>query len=276
MKSIQLNGRTITIKNILFIGKEKYLVNLSIEGIQLAESGYDLLLAAAQSGMPIYGLTTGVGWNKDRPVFGDNGEIDSELVYLSECFNKNLVYSHSAAIGDFMSPTLVRIAMAIRLNQFLTGHTGASTKLIYMYQTFLNHDITPLVPQGGSVGAADILPAAHMTLSMMGEWDVIYQGKRQNAKIVLDKLNVKPLTLFAKDALSSFSHNALMIAYAIDIIDKVEHLLSVSLKIVALSLEGMNGNISPYLEQTISQRAVPNISLVAEGVLSMLEGSSLW
>nr|WP_314266161.1 aromatic amino acid ammonia-lyase [uncultured Moellerella sp.] len=276
MKSIQLNGKTIRINDILSIGKEKKPVNLSIEGVQRAARGHDILLAAAQSGMPIYGLTTGVGWNKDRPVFGENGKLDPELIYLSECFNKNLVYSHSAAVGDFMPLTLVRMAMAIRLNQFLTGHTGVSAELICMYQTFLNHDITPLVPQGGSVGAADILPAAHMTLAMIGEWDVIYQEKRQNAKMVLDQLNIKPLKLFAKDALSSFSHNALLIAYSIDIIDKIEHLLSVSPKVVALSLEGMNGNISPYLEQTISQRAMPNISRVAEQVLSMLEGSFLW
>ena len=47
-----------------------------------------------------------------------------------------------------------------------------------MFAAFLNKDITPVFPSGGSIGEADITILAHIGLAMTGKGDVYYQGKR--------------------------------------------------------------------------------------------------
>src|SRR5687767_15474678 len=43
----------------------------------------------------------------------------------------------------------------------------------------LNHGITPLVPRYGSVGASgDLIPSAYIGRVLLGEGEVLYQGKK--------------------------------------------------------------------------------------------------
>lgn len=274
--TVTLTGNSLSIDDVVAIAKNQQDVTVTKAAQKKVEQGYDVLIASAKQGMGVYGLTVGVGWNKDKPVFGSNGKMSEELISLSNKFNRDLVYSHSAAYGEFMSNDLVRMSMAIRLNQLLTGHVGVQPVVAEMYQQFLNADIVPLVPQGGSVGTADILPGAHIALAFMGQWDVMYKGKRMSGKEAMDKEGIKPLSPFAKDALSIFSHNALAIAYAVDIAYKTQQILDVSPKVLSMSLEALNGNVSPYLQQTVAQRNMPHVADISKQITDQLDGSYLW
>ncbi|MBY6017177.1 aromatic amino acid lyase [Halomonas denitrificans] len=274
--TIELNGQTITPEQIVAIGRGGEQVDVTKAGMQRLERGHNVLLASAAQGMGVYGLTVGVGWNKDQPVFGKDGKMSPELRGLSEVFNRDLVYTHSAAVGPYVPDDVVRMAMAIRLNQLLTGHIGVQPDVAKMYIDFLNNDIVPRVPARGSVGTADILPSAHIALAMMGEWEVSYKGKVMPADKAMKKAGLKPLKLYAKDALSIFSNSSMAVAYAVDVADKTEQLLDASPKVVAMSLEALNGNVSPYLEQTVQLRPMPFVAEVSKAVTDQLAGSYLW
>lgn len=274
--TVTLTGNSLSIDDVVAIGKNQQDVTVTKAAQKKVEQGYDVLIGSAKQGMGVYGLTVGVGWNKDKPVFGNNGKMSEELISLSNKFNRDLVYTHSAAYGEFMSTELVRMSMAIRLNQLLTGHVGVQPVVAEMYQQFLNADIVPLVPQGGSVGTADILPGAHIALAFMGQWDVMYKGKRMSGKEAMDKEGIEPLAPFGKDALSIFSHNALAIAYAVDIAYKTQQILDVSPKVFSMSLEALNGNVSPYLQQTVAQRNMPHVADISKQITDQLDGSYLW
>ncbi|WP_246710464.1 aromatic amino acid lyase [Martelella soudanensis] len=50
-----------------------------------------------------------------------------------------------------------------------------------MYRQFIELGITPVVPERGSVGEADITLASHIGLAMIGEGDVFVEGRPTRA-----------------------------------------------------------------------------------------------
>lgn len=50
-----------------------------------------------------------------------------------------------------------------------------------------------------------------------------------------------------------------------------------NLKLVyALSLEGLNGNVAPFLEESVKLRPFPQLLLTAKDLRELLKGSYLW
>jgi histidine ammonia-lyase len=117
--------------------------------------------------------------------------------------------------------------MLIRLNTLLLGYAGVQTKVVALYAAFLNNDITPILPERGSMGEADITILSHIGLAMMGEGEVKYKGKRMLAAEALGKANLAPLRPCAKDALSILSSNAYSTAISVLAIADLQHLLEI-------------------------------------------------
>lgn len=171
---------------------------------------------------------------------------------------------------------IVRAAMAVRLNNILTGGPGVQPHVAEMLIAFLNEGITPVMPSRGSVGQADMTLLSHIGLAMIGEGEVDYQGQRMQAGDALVAAGIEPLKPFGKDGLAILSSNAYAAGLAAFAIHDAEQLLSTSRLVYALSLEGLNGNVSPLLEDVAALRPFPShLSSTAE-LRSLLEGSYLW
>ena len=174
----------------------------------------------------------------------------------------------------------MRAAMLIRLNTMLVGQTGAQPRVAELYRDFLNHKIHPVLPTRASVGEADITILAHIGLAMMGEGEVIYDGdsgqrERMSAKKAFAKANIgAPLEPFGKDSLAIMSSNAYAAAVAVLTLPDAFYLLAWSSKVFALSLEALNGNVSPFLPPVHSGHRT-QVAIAAD-VLYHLRGSFLW
>ena len=273
---ITLNGNALTIDQLLQLQAGQAQVDISEQGEKNIKDSFNLLLDSARQGTPVYGLTVGVGKNKDTPVFGKDGKLTDEAIKLSEEFNRDMLYTHSSASGKPIKPEIVRMAMAIRLNQIASGHVGVQPDVARIYEEFINKDIIPVVPEDGSVGLSDILLASHIGAAMMGDWEVFYQGKRMPAAEALKDAGVKPLVPFGKDSLSILSNNALATAQLISAMGKAEQLIEFSPQLIAAALEGINGNISPILPHTVAARPMPHVQEVAGEILRNLEGGYLF
>jgi histidine ammonia-lyase len=166
--------------------------------------------------------------------------------------------------------------MLIRLNTMLTGRTGAQKEVAEMYVQFLNKRISPLVPSRSSVGEADITILAHIGLAMIGEGEVTLDGRRMQASEALKTVSLTPVKPFAKDALAIFSSNAYSAALACLAVVEAEHLLQISSKVFALSLEGLNGNVAPFLPYVHEIRPFRSQGKAAEQIRADLQGSYLW
>jgi len=271
---ILLDGHSLTIPQVVKIAREETPVVIASAALERVEQSFALVLAANQQGLPIYGLNRGVGLNKDQTIL--SGPLDDETRRLSERFNGSNLRTTSAGVGPEVPEDQVRATMLIRLNTMLAGQSGAQPRVAELYRDFLNHRIHPILPSRASVGEADITILSHIGLAMMGEEEVIYAGRRMPAADALAEAGLAPLVPFGKDSLAIMSSNAYAAAIATMAAYDAAHLLDMAVRVFALSLEGLNGNVAPFLPAAHAVRPYGAQGKAAAAILAELEGSYLW
>ena len=176
---IVLDGESLTIEQLVRIARDP---SVSVEcdprtneqvarGEQLigrVVDNYRKAFAAGTAAPTEYGVTTGFGEFKDKPIAPDD----------LEQLQRNLLLSHAAGVGENSDPDdmanyfpaeVVRAALATRLNAFLKGHSGVRRKLVDIVEAMLNRGVIPLVPLRGSVGASgDLCPLSHLFVVLLG------------------------------------------------------------------------------------------------------------
>ena len=61
----------------------------------------------------------------------------------------------------------------------------------------------PVIYQQGSLGASgDLAPLAHLSLPLIGEGEVYFNGQRRHASEVLSHFNWEPIRLQSKEGLA--------------------------------------------------------------------------
>lgn len=276
VSAVELNGSSLTQDDAWAIA-EGAPVSIAPEARDRVKKSYELVLEAAKSGKEIYGLTVGVGLNKDHKVISANGELSEEVKAASRRFNYSTLRSHSIGAGPALDPKLVRLAMVIRLNTLLKGGSGVQPRVAELYEEFLNKGVTPVVPTKGSLGDADITLASHVGSAMIGEWKVINKDGKQVASMeVLKEKGIKPLIPEGKDALGILSNSSVAMAMTMDAAKAVRQILKVTPIVYGISLEGLNGNVAPFLPQTVDFHPFPGLAEKASELRKVLAGSYLW
>jgi histidine ammonia-lyase len=93
------------------------------------------------------------------------------------------------------------------------GLSGIRPVLVERLLDLLNHDITPAVPEVGSVGASgDLAPLAHIALVLIGEGEVLTADGVAAAAPILAHHRLAPVTLEAKEGLALINGTHLMAA----------------------------------------------------------------
>ena len=251
-------------------------VAISKKALKQVTDSNRLVMAAARAGVEIYGLTVGVGLNKDHHLFDAKGDLTPEVRKASIEFNRNILRSHSVGYGPALSKEVTRLAMVVRLNTMLTGRAGAQPRVVELYRDFLNKGVTPVVPTRGSIGDADITLASHIGSVMMGEWRAEVDGKVVSGAEALKMKGITPLVPEGKDGLGILSSNCVGVAMTMDAMRTMRQALKVSPVVYGLTLEGMNGNVAPFLAQTVNNHPLTGLKEAAAEMRATLKGSYLW
>lgn len=264
-KVITIDGKGLTAETVSAIARQRTRIEICPEAMKRVEASRQLVFDLADSNVPVYGFNTGVGWNKDKMVFKD---------FFQE-YNRNLILSHCVAVEPEASEEEVRAVMLVRLNMLLVGATGIQPAIVSMYKDMLNAGIHPVLPERGSVGEADIACLSHIGLAMIGEGEAYYEGKRMPAAEALKLARLEPIVLGPKDGLAIVSSNALSAGQGALVVQEAKELLDTADAIYSLSLEGLNGNLSPLDPKTHEVRPFPGQAYSAKRILEYLEGSYL-
>lgn len=272
---IVLTGFSLSIEEIVLLSERKVKIRVTPEGWERVNASHALLLAAAKEDKPVYGLNRGVGLNKDKSIF-EGDALSPQAKTASIEFNKNNLRATSSAAGSFLPQKVVRAVLAVKLNSFLQGTTGVQPKAAHLLLQLIEKDILPLMPDRGSIGESDITILSHLGLTLMGEGDVFYQDKQMSASEAFALSGLTPLVPFAKDSLSIMSSNAYSVAVGALLLHDAEELMNKADLVFSVSLEGLNGNIAPFLKDAQEARPYPGQKKVAEHVLEALKNSSLW
>jgi histidine ammonia-lyase len=215
---------------------------------------------------PVYGINTGFGSLYNVSI------SEEDLGKLQE----NLVMSHACGTGDEVPHAIVKLMLLLKIQSLSYGNSGVQLATVQRLVAFYNNDILPVVYTQGSLGASgDLSPLAHLCLPIIGMGEVYYQGKKQAAAAVYEKLNWKPLQLRSKEGLALLNGTQFMSAYATWCVMQSFWLAEQADIIGAISLDAFDGRIEPFNELVHKIRPHKGQLDVANNFRRLLEGSQL-
>ncbi len=215
---------------------------------------------------PIYGINTGFGSLCNVKISNEN------LSKLQE----NLVKSHSCGTGDEVPNEVVKLMLLLKIQSLSYGHSGIQLQTVERLLDFYNNDILPIVYTQGSLGASgDLAPLAHLSLPLLGEGEVFFEGKKVHSSEVLNRFNWKPIVLQSKEGLALLNGTQFMSAYGVHILMKASKFSYFADLIGAISLEGFDGRIEPFQELIHFLRPHKGQIMTANRVKEFLDGSEI-
>jgi histidine ammonia-lyase len=262
--AVRLDGDSLTIEAVLRVADKGEKVSIGPSSLRRMAKFRSLLEDRVRKGDIIYGVNTGFGSLSGKV-------IPSQSVKQLQL---NLIRSHAMGVGDPLPTTVVRAAMVIRLNELLKGNSAARPMVAIQIAGMLNHNVTPLVPRFGSLGASgDLAPSAHMGLTMVGEGIAYHNGKLVDSKIALKRAGLRPIVLEAKEGLSLINGTAFTTALACVAIHYGELLLDSANASVALTAEALKACSQSFDPKLMRMRRVEGQAQVARSIVRMLKGS---
>ena len=218
----------------------------------------------AASDKAVYGINTGFGPLCDVQI---TPEQTSKL-------QENLLITHAVGVGNPIDKKLSKIMMICKVHALCQGFSGVRLELIERILFFIDNDLLPVVPEQGSVGASgDLAPLAHLFLPLLGEGEFFINDVIVPSKEVLQKYNLKPLKLEAKEGLGLINGTQFILAHAIIGLQKMNYLLDLVDVSGTMSLEGFQGSASPFREELHLVRPFKGNIKVAERIRMLLKDS---
>jgi len=242
--------------------------------VELAEDARKALAAArsavddlAAAPTPAYGISTGFGALATRHI----------PTAMRTQLQKSLVRSHAAGSGPAVETDVVRALMVLRLSTLATGHTGIRLETAETLAALLNHDITPLVHEYGSLGCSgDLAPLSHCALVLMGEGEVIDEhGVRRPAAEALAEAGITPVELQAKEGLALINGTDGMLGMLVLAIHDLRELLKVADIGAAMSVEGLLATDRVFAADLQALRPHPGQAVSAANLRDLLAGSGV-
>jgi len=242
--------------------------------VELSEAAYAAMARSRAivdsieaSGRPVYGVSTGFGALANTSIAP---ERRAELQHA-------LIRSHAAGIGAPMPREVVRAMMLLRVRSLALGLSGVRPILAQGLIDLLNNDITPWVPEHGSLGASgDLAPLAHCALVLLGEgWVLGKDGARMSAADALHAAGLEPLALAAKEGLALINGTDGMLGMLLLAIGDAEHLFAMADVTAALAIEAMLGSERPFLPELHAIRPHPGQAASAANIHRLLQDSAI-
>src|SRR5690606_1519233 len=113
--SLTLDGASLTVETVAKAARDtQTIIEIDPAAAERLKAGFNLVMEAAVQDLPVYGLTVGVGWNKDRPAFEiEDGKrvVNEELLRMSREFNRGQLRAHGGGFGEPLPIEVVRASM---------------------------------------------------------------------------------------------------------------------------------------------------------------------
>jgi histidine ammonia-lyase len=238
--NICLNGQTLTIDQIYHVAyAKKGNINLTIdpEAMKKMQASRAFVFDIVKKGKPVYGINTGFGALSSMHI------AEKDLAQLQV----NLIRSHCTGVGKPFSREITRAIMLLRANCLISGFSGVEPYVVELLLDFLTYDITPVVPEKGSVGASgDLAPLSHIALALIGEGEVVYDGKVVNSKFAIDQIKKAPAVLGPKDGLALINGTACMAALGALAVYEARQIMKIADICATLTMDSVKGTDKAY------------------------------
>lgn len=242
ISTVVFDGQRLCIADILALARQQARAKLSDDTafrarIQRGADFLDRLLA--EDGV-VYGVTTGYG---DSCTVSVPAELVPQLPH-------HLYTYHGCGLGRWLSPEETRAVLAVRLQSLCQGVSGVSLALLTQIEQLLQHDILPLIPAEGSVGASgDLTPLSYVAAALCGEREVLFRGERCCALQALQAVGLQPLRLRPKEGLAIMNGTAVMTALACLAWQRADAVARLATRLTACNVVASAGNAHHFDER---------------------------
>lgn len=242
--------------------------------LKLSEKSADLIVKCrsfldsrmAESGDPIYGINTGFGALCNTII--DDDQLES--------LQRNLLMSHACGMGEEVPSDIVRLMILLKIKGLSFGHSGVQLETVNRLIDFFNEGVVPVVYAQGSLGASgDLSPLSHLCLPLLGEGELILDGKRMSGAEMNALKGWQPIRLKSKEGLALINGTQFMSAFATHCVLIGEKLMRGGEVIAAMSLEAFDGRPEPFDNSLHSIRNHHGQHCVASRIRTMLSGSEI-
>lgn len=265
-KTIALDGASLTIADLAANSAGSHRFALAPGLRDRLASGAAQVARAAQGEEAVYGINTGFG------AFA-NKRIDVDQIARLQL---NLVRSHACGIGEPLPDVIVRRMLILKANSLATGHSGVRPDVVDALLELVNHDVLPVVPRLGSVGASgDLAPLAHIALALIGEGEARHEGAILRGPDVMRACGLSPVVLAAKEGLAILNGTQLSTALALEGYLAASTLLASSIAAGALTVEALAGSHAPFDARIHEARRLPGQIHVAARLRALLDDSEI-
>ena len=253
-----------TFHDVLEIIKHPKKAKLDKKSKQQIINSYQNVQKIVKSDKIVYGINTGFGPLCETKI------SEEETAKLQE----NLIISHSVGVGKPIAKEISKIMMVSKIHALSKGFSGISLQVVERLILMVEKDIIPVVPEQGSVGASgDLAPLAHLVLPLLGLGKVWDGEQIVETSAVLQKHQLQPLQLQAKEGLALINGTQFILAHAIKGLEKFEYLLNLADLAAAFSIEAYQGSASPFKKELHEIRPYKGSKLVAKRMLKLLKNS---
>jgi histidine ammonia-lyase len=214
----------------------------------------------------IYGINTGLGPMAQYKI------DDTDRIKLQY----NAIRSHAAGCGDPVNPIYVRAAMITLLSNFSRGCSGIHPEVVELIANLVNKNIVPVVPEHGGVGASgDLVQLAHIALVLIGEGEVIFEGKTLPTAQVFEQNGLKPVSVHLREGLSLINGTSFMTGTGIVNLLHAKNLVNWSL-LAATMINEIVRSFDDYFSKELNEvKMHPGQNRIAELERKILHDSKL-
>ena len=262
-KHVVFGEEKLTIEDIVCLAERRARPHLSTSNAfrSRIQAGADFLDRELRDHGHIYGVTTGYGDSVSRRV---PPELVAELpLHLSRF--------HGCGLGNFLTPDQARAVLAVRLASLCTGYSGVSIGLLEQLSAFLENNITPYIPEEGSVGASgDLTPLSYVAAALVGERKVVFDNAEMPANEALFKAGLSPLVLRPKEALAIMNGTSVMTALMCQAFVRAKYLCQLSTRITSLATIALLGNPAHFDKRLFAAKPHPKQAIVASRIANDL------
>ncbi|MGI8901911.1 MAG: histidine ammonia-lyase [Nocardioides sp.] len=257
----------VSFEDVAAVARGGAAVELAPDAVAAVEKARAVVEELAAAPTATYGISTGFGALATRHIPAD----------MRAQLQRSLIRSHAAGSGPEVEREVTRALMLLRLSTLATGHTGVRLSTVRILAGMLNHGITPIVHEYGSLGCSgDLAPLSHCALALIGEGEVTDRhGVRRPAAVALNEAGLAPVELAAKEGLALINGTDGMLGMLVLAIVDLRMLLKAADITAAMSVEGQLGTDRVFAADLQALRPHPGQTSSAANLRRVLAGSAI-
>jgi histidine ammonia-lyase len=271
---VAIGSSPLTAAEVVAVARSGARVALDDESLSTIARARAAVEELVAQDTPVYGLSTGFGALAVRHI-----PVDRRAA-----LQRSLIRSHAAGLGTPVEDEVVRAMMLLRTRTLAQGLSGVRPAVVELLVALLNHGITPVVPEHGSLGCSgDLAPLAHVAMALMGEGDVRVAGHLAAdgasalvpAARALADAGLRPVELVAKEGLALVNGTDGMLGMLVLACHDLARLLPAADLTAAMSVEAALGTDRVFAADLARLRPHPGLATSAANMARLLAGSEI-